>query len=414
MDLKKFKFALIENLLLNGLIFVMFFQMNPLKESFLEMNIHPLLLVVSATALRYGNYIGIFSALIASITYMICYHLLGRDFFLFLVDFHYYKFLLMFFLAAIVFGRFKDNYDFKMKNRDLEYELLQKNNEALLSEYEKLTFIKEELRKQIIGAEYSITSLYEIASSLETLDSEDIYTEIIHIFSKFLKVKTMSIYTVDGEGKHLRLKLKKGEHKIIPSSLITDEHGCFKRALEQKTVVKVNTFCKNNSCSCPLMIGPILKEDKVIAIINIDHMDFERVTEYSFNLFKVIIDWINKALVQALEVEGELNKERFHEGTNLMKYHFFEERLNEEIERRERYDLDFSLMKFINNSLSIEELDLLLRNTMRTVDVAAYDHHKKDLYVLLPATNIEQSHLVQKRILNGSNNHLELIDDEIK
>jgi len=411
---KKLKYAFIETILIDAMIFLIFFQMNPLKENFIYMNIHPLLIVVCLISLRYGNYIGIMSAFIASLTYTIAYLSLGRDLYLVIIDFNYYKFYLMFFLSATVLGRFKDNYDFKMQNKNMEYELLQKDNEELKSEYEKLKFIKEELRKQIVGAEYSITSLYEIASTLESLDSEDVYTEVMHILTKFLKAKTISIYTVDEYGEFLRLKLKKGEDKIIANSIRINDHRCFAQVLEQKTVIKNNIFCKNKDCSCPLMLGPILKDGRVIAIVNIENMDFEIITEYSYNLFKVIIDWINKALVQALEVEEEVNKKRFYSGTSIMKYEFFKNRLNEEIERRERYDMDFALIKLLNKRLSIEQLEKVFLKSMRIVDVVAYDEKEKMAYILLPATEIKNSLIVQERVLNASNNNLELINDENK
>lgn len=414
MFFKKLKYALVETILIDILIFLIFFQMNPLKENFLFMNIHPLLIVVSLIALRYGNYIGIMSALIASLTYTVAYLSLGRDLYLFIIDFNYYKFFLMFFLSATVLGRFKDDYDFKMQNKNMEYELLEKDNEELKSEYEKLKFIKEELRKQIVGAEYSITSLYEIASTLETLDSEDVYTEVMHILTKFLKAKMISIYTVDEYGKFLRLKLKKGEDKIIANSIRVKDHLCFTNVLEQKTVIKNKIFYENKDFSCPLMIGPILKDDRVIAIINIESMDFEMITEYSYNLFKVIVDWINKALVQALEVEEEVNKKRFYSGTSIMKYEFFKKRLNEEIERRERYGMDFVLIKLLNKSLSIEQLEKVFLKSMRIVDVVAYDEKERIAYILLPATENKNSLIVQERVLNASNNNLELIHDEDK
>lgn len=411
---KKFKYAFIENILIDGLIFIVFFQMNPLKENFLNMNIHPLLIVVSLTALRYGNYIGLISAFMSSITYIIGYLALGRDLYLLIVDFDYYKFILMFFLAAIIFGRFKDNYDFKIKNKNMEYDLLKKDNEDLKSEYEKLKFIKEELRKQIVGAEYSITSLYEIASTLETLDSEDIYTEVMHILEKFLKAKSMSIYTIDEIGGFLRLKLKKGEDKIIPNSIVANDHKYITKLLKEKKVIKNNMFNQTEQNNYPLMSGPILKDNKVIAIVNIENMDFDMITEYSYNLFKVIIDWINKALVQALEVELEANKQKFYIGTRIMKYEFFNNRLQEEIERRERYDMDFALIKFYNKILSIEQLEEIFKKSIRQVDVVAYDEINKTVYLLLPTTQISSSLKVQERVLNASYNDLELIKYEDK
>ncbi|WFD11122.1 GAF domain-containing protein [Tepidibacter hydrothermalis] len=403
---KKLKFCLIENILLNGIIFFIFFHMNPTKDNFINMNIHPLVIVVVAMALRYGNYLGVLSAIIASITFIYSYWLLGRDLFLFFIDYSYYKFLLMFFLSAIIFGRFKDNYDFNISNLKLEYDSLSEKYDNLMNGYEKLRFIKEELRKQIVGAEYSIVSLYEIASTLETLDSEEIYTEIMHILSKFLKAKTMSIYTVSEDDKYLRLKLKKGEGKQIPNSINILDKFCFRKLINKKITIKRNGNCESEF---PLLSGPIIKDNRVIAVINIEKMDFEMITEYSFNLFKVIVEWINKALVQAIEVELELNKKKYYENTNIIKYEFFKERLDEEKERKERYDLEYGVLKFKNKDMGIKYLDDKLSKIIRTVDVVFYDEKSNMIYILLPATPISVCDVIEKRILQGFDYKIERI-----
>lgn len=403
---KKFRFCFIENIVLNCIIFFIFFHINPAKDNFINMNIHPLVIVVVTMSLRYGNYLGVLSATIASITFIYSYWILGRDLFLFFIDYSYYKFLLMFFLSAIVFGRFKDNYDLSISNSKLEYDILSEKYENLMKGYEKLRFIKEELRKQIVGAEYSIVSLYEIASSLETLDSEEIYTEIMHILSKFLKAKTMSIYTVSEDNKYLRLKLKKGEGKTIPNSINIFNKFCFRKLINKKIPIKRNGNCENEF---PLLSGPIIKDDRVIAVINIEKMDFEMVTEYSFNVFKVIVDWINKALVQAIEVELELNKKKCYKDTNIMKYEFFKERLEEEKERKERYNLEYGLLKFKNKDMSIEYLDNKLNKLIRTVDIIAYDEKNNIIYILLPVTPPSVWENIEKRILWGFDYKIERI-----
>lgn len=410
MKYKRFVYSLFENIVLNLIIFYVFFYINPIKENYLSMNIHPLVIVVTAMALRYGNYIGLTSAFIASVNYVYSYYLLGRDLYLFIIDFNYYKFLLMFFLSAVVFGRFKDNFEFRLNNLRMKYEELKKNYDELKSGYDKMKFIKEELRKQIVGVEYSIVSLYEIASSLETLDSEEIYTEVMNMLSKFLKAKAVSIYTVDDSQKYLRLKLKMGQDILIPNSIVIQEHNCFMEAITTKKPVKVNSECKSSGM-CPLLIGPILKDDRAIAVVNIEKIEFEMVTEYSFNLFKVIVDWINRALVQALEVESEFKNKRFFENTNIMKYEYFLERLDEEKARREKFDLDYCLLKYEVKEMNIKEIDDKLQKLIRKVDVVSYDEANNVLYILLPATDNSKLAIVLGRIENAFKERLVRLDD---
>ncbi|MEA3423388.1 MAG: hypothetical protein U9Q80_06320 [Bacillota bacterium] len=312
---RKAIFGIVESVLLTLIVYFIFFYINPIRENFLFMNIQPLLIVVVAISLRYGNYIGVFSALLAILAYMYAYHSIGRDLYLFVIDFSYYKFLLMFFLSAVIFGRFKDDYDFKANNKKLEYDNLLASYDELLDGYEKLKFIKEELRKRVVGAEYSIVSLYEIASSLETHNSEEIYTEVINLLNKYIKATEISIYTVDESGKYLRLKIQHGHDELIPTSIEVENLECYQRITKTLKPSKII-----DEEGCPLLVGPIIRDGKVIAVVNIDALEFEMVTDYSFNIFKVIVDWVTKALIQAYEVE-EMKKDRnYFKNTKIMKY----------------------------------------------------------------------------------------------
>lgn len=391
---KKAFYGITESIVLMALMYYIFFMINPLKENFLSMNIHPFLIVVVMISLRYGNYLGLFSAIVASLFYMYAYHSVGRDMYLFIIDFSQYKFLLMFFLSSVIFGRFKDTHDFKLRNAELEHEALLEDYTDLQSGYEKLKFIKEELRKRLVGSEHSIVSLYDIASTLETLDSEEIYTEVIDLMKKYLSATAISIYSVDRRGKYLRLKLFSGQDEVVPTSIVVQDHKNYQVAMKNLSVIRIDTEDEDS----PLMMGPITRNGKVIAFVNIDQMDFRMVSDYSFNLFKVIIDWVNKALVQALEVEEIKKINMYYENTNIMTYERFAHRLKEEIERKEKFGLEYSILKYEISNKNIIQLDRLLRGKLREIDVVAYNETEKKIYILLPTTGADSLSIVDERI----------------
>ncbi len=393
MNNRKAVFGIIESVLLTLIVCFIFFYINPIRENFLFMNIQPLLIVVVAISLRYGNYIGMFSALLAILAYMYAYHSVGRDLYLFAIDFSYYKFLLMFFLSAVIFGRFKDDYDFKANNKKLEYDNLLASYDELHDGYEKLKFIKEELAKRVVGAEYSIVSLYEIASSLETHNSEEIYTEVINLLNKYIKATEISIYTVDKSGKYLRLKIQHGHDELIPTSIEVENLECYQRIIKTLKPAKII-----DEEGCPLLVGPIIRNGKVIAVVNIDALEFEMVTDYSFNIFKVIVDWVTKALIQAYEVE-EMKKDRnYFKNTKIMKYENFLNRLQEEKDRKEKFGLEYSVLEYDVANLTVDEIDERLKNELREVDVVGIDEERGRLHILLPATSGKYYNIVDERI----------------
>ena len=384
---RKAVFGIVESVLLTLIVYYVFFYINPIRENFLFMNIQPLLIVVVAISLRYGNYIGMFSAFLAILTYMYAYHSVGRDLYLFIIDFSYYKFLLMFFLSAVIFGRFKDDYDFKANDNLLA------SYDELFDGYEKLKFIKEELAKRVVGAEYSIVSLYEIASSLETHNSEEIYTEVIDLLNKYIKATEISIYTVDESGKYLRLKIQHGHDELIPASVEVENLKCYQKIVKTLKPLKII-----DEEGCPLLVGPIIRDGKVIAVVNIDALEFEMVTDYSFNIFKVIIDWVTKALIQAYEVEGMKKDKNYFKNTKIMKYERFLTRLQEEKERKEKFGLGYGVLEYSVDNLTVDEIDERLKNKLREVDVVGIDEERGKLHILLPATSSKYYDFVDIRI----------------
>ena len=379
------------------IILFAFWRINPMVEEFFALNIHPFVIVSAAIALRYGNYLGVISASITSAIFVYMYGFLGRDMYLFFVDFANYKFLIMFFLTAVVLGRFKDNYTYNMEMNSEKYRLLNEKHKDLEQLYDKNRFINKELKKQIVDSENSIISLYEIASSLDSLDPEEIYTQTMGIMARFLGAKTVSIYTVNEKRDFLRLKIRMGEGIGLANSVDINSIPCVKKIIDGKQAVKFDHLM-NCSGNMPIMGAPIVYDGSTIALINLEDAEFESITDYSYYLFKLITEWINKALAQAIAIEGHINRDKYYEETRIMKYGEFKERLAEEKKRKIRFGLEYGLLKFNYFEDSIRNIDNTLSSLIRDVDVVGYDESKEELYILLPATPRKVTHVVEERL----------------
>ncbi|MBM7624817.1 GAF domain-containing protein [Sporohalobacter salinus] len=407
MNFRRFKYSAIETLILNLIIFGIYFMFNPAREEFLTLNVHPLLIVTAVISLRYGNYLGLLSATIASFTFGTAYYLLGKDLYLLVMDFKYYKFLLMFYFAAVLLGRFRDNYEMKLRNRKREYQQLKTNYDQLQKNYEQIEMVNSELKKQIVEAEDSILSLYQIASSLERLDSEEVYTEVMGVLTKFLEAEVVSIYLLNDRGDFLRLKLRLGEESRLQNSIELEEFSALQLVVSEQKVIKKSGQHRRDT---PLLSAPIINQEEVIGIINIEKMNFNRVTDYNYNLFKIIIDWINQALARAVLVEDRTNGTKYHKETGIMKYEDFKERLAEEKKRKERYGMEYSLLKFKNKALALVDIDRKFQQLVRGVDVISYDQQQDIIYVLLPATPRKFIPKIEDRILAVFNEEVERLE----
>lgn len=395
-----------ETVVVNIIVYYLFFILEPNQDTYLRLNPHPLLILSVFMGMRYGNYPGLVGAAISSMFYMDVFLKTGGGFLELFRYFANYKYILLFFWSALIFGTFKDNHDMAVARLNEEHKLLKKKNKQLKDSFELTKKVEEELKKQIIGSEESILHLYEIASRLETLDSEQVYTETIGILSKYLGAYSVSIYTYSHQNGFLRLKIKIGETGSLGRSLfVRDSDGFSKVAIEKRAI----KWQDAEDEKFPLMSAPLIKNDEVIAVVNVEHMDFDRLSEYAFQLFKLIIDWVNKALDRAIFVDGLMSSKHFPE-TNLLKYEFFLERFREEERRRREFGMEFGFLQYRAKNMDPESIDGYTRKIFRSVDVVGFNPDNEMVYILLPATPQENLYLIEERIASRLGNQFEKIE----
>ncbi len=396
MDKKKTIIGIIETVLFNVIVYYLFYKFQHNQNVYLALNPHPLFLLCIAMGMRYGNYLGIISATISSMFYMKVSWDIHQSVAVIFGYFENYKYFLLFFWSAVIFGTIKNRYETNVQRLTDDNQLLKDDYKKLSKSYKISQKIQAELKKQVINSEESILNLYEIASKLETLDSEEIYTETIGILSKYLKANTVSIYTYHESSGYLRLKLRVGDMITGNRSMnVVDSIG-FEKVVSGKEIIRWTDVKEDGF---PLMSAPLVKDGKVIAIVNIEDMSFDALSEYAFQLFKLIVEWVNKALERAIYV-GELKGTDYIEGTKIMHYDAFMQRLKSEERRKEEFGLDFGLLQYRIKNLDFNFIDERIGKVLRSVDIVAVDPVQKKLFVLLPATPKDKLFIIEERISN--------------
>jgi len=396
---------LVEVLLTNAAILLMFFFVPNIQNGFLSMNLHPLFVLTALIGVRHGYLSGLFAALISSAAFIVCYLYKGLDLVLFFKVFDYYKFPIMYFIAGYTTGRVRDTYSRNVRTmKTANKEILDEYNK-LEDDYRKTIGMYNELKEQIVGSEYSIFSLYEIAASLQTTNPEKVYTEAIGVLHKFIKATTIAIYTLESGG-YLRLKLIYGEYGRKKSSIRFVDDPKYMQLVESKKPVR---WTKEENEDFPLFSAPIVNEGTVIGLINIDAIEFEHITEYSFSVFCVITEWINKALSQAIDIDRTYNVTGVS-WSNLLKKNQFDMQLAEEEIRLTKYGLPYCYGKFNVLTSDIETVIFSMRKVLRTVDFVCYDEPNNILEILLPATGKGNYEMVAQRIKSSLKDTVEEIE----
>ena len=396
---------LIEVLITNGATMLFFFFVPNIQNQFLTMNLHPLFVISAIIAIRHGYLSGLFAALIALTIYIVAYLYKGLDLVLFFKVFDYYKFPIMFFIAGYTTGRVRDTYSRNVRTMKTANSEILEEYTKLEEDYRKTILMYNELKEQIVGSEYSIFSLYEIAASLQTTNPEKVYTEAIGVLHKFIKATTIAIYTLESGG-YLRLKLIYGEYGKKRSSIRFVDEPKYMELVESRKPVR---WTKEENEDFPLFSAPIINEGTVIGLINIDAIEFEHITEYSFSVFCVITEWINKALSQAIDIDRKYNVTGVS-WSNLLKKNQFDMQLEEEEIRLTKYGLPYCYGKYNVLTTDIETVIFSMRKVLRSVDFVCYDEIHNILEILLPATGKGNYDLVSNRIRSSLKDSVEEIE----
>jgi hypothetical protein len=404
-DFKRIISSIIETLVINAIVYYFFYIMQANQELYIALNPHPLLFLCGFMGLRYGKKLGAVTSLITCVVYIYVFVALGNELSEFFEYFSNFKNPLIFLWLALILGTFRDNYYYRLQKAEDENILLKEEYRKLDNDFHIIDKVQKELKHQIIGSNESIISLYDIAAKLETFEIEDIFTETIGVLKKYLKVTAASIYYYDEKSKYLRLKIIYGANILDRSSFPISEFPCYEEAILNRSVVKWNQGDKVNQ---PLMVAPLIKNDKIIAFINIESMEFDILSEYAYRLFGLITDWVSKALSKAHYVDDLCNC-KYIDGTILATPEYFDKRLAIEQRRRIEFNMEYGILKYKNRAFCLHDLNEIVSKALRVVDVVGYDKETKVLSILMPATKKHALYVIEERISSNFGYRLEKI-----
>jgi len=401
--IKKYLKPMIEITVINFLIYLVFFRIQANPEVYFQLNPHPLIFVVLGFALFYGNFIGLMATLVTEIFYFVLFYEAYGDLKLLFTDVDYFKYPLIFLWISTLVGTIIDNHNDHIEYLEDDYRELKHHYNILKRNYIQSEKALEELEDQIIDADMSIIALYDIAQRLKELDQEEIMTEMLGIFSKYLKASRIVIYSNYDTSDYLRLKVAMGvDMSSRDSSKKITVGSIEERVIKEKEVFRYSDVLGEKEF---LFIGPIIKDNKVIAILSIEEMSFDMLSNYAFTLFKIILDWVNLSLDNVRLIEAE-KESQYIENTNVLKYEVFKKYLLTERRRRKDYQLNYFLLTLKSKGDALEE-SRLIKSSIRDVDrVSFYDGR---IYVLFPATNADLYDLITKKIFDRIGESFEII-----
>ncbi|AFH64955.1 hypothetical protein ACVNS2_30085 [Paenibacillus caseinilyticus] len=370
---------------------------------FSEWTPNPLFFVVLYFALRYGTRLGLPAAAGAALLYGWDYYRGGGDGYTLLHEWTDYQPLAVYAGLALFVGHYSSTQRYRYRSLAEEHEDLQSRLALVEKSYSDLSMVKDALEKRIVGAQESLFTLYKMAKALGSDDPEIIFTDAVRLFRELIHAESIVIYRMDASGRVLRLKVSFGSKpEGYPGSVFLEQPSLYRRVCDSRLIQLRDA---GDPPRDPLIAGPIIGEEgELIGIIGLDGLDFKTMNKATADLFKLILGWMGESCVKAFREAAKLRGERYFMDTLIMKPEPFYKRLSEETLRATDFSQKFTLFQLpiefegLDTDSALQEMDALLRQTLRADDVVGYDAFRGELLFLLPATAPELRERIESRI----------------
>ncbi len=297
-----------------SLINYLYYPGNP---GFFSNSFNPFFIIILFFASFYGKISGIFSLFLSVIGIIIISIILNDpsapD--RFFIDIYYnddlYSSYLMFFfvsfICVIVFGEIRDSLGTILLQRKNEKEKIINRNYKLQQELQALSLVNEEYQDRILGQQNSLISLYSTMISLNTMDLQGIYPNVLEAVVKFSGAVKCSLWKYNRDEHELDLLSSYGwdeseresKKRISDTDTIT---GWVARNAQLFTVKMLKKYknLKELDKKENIITVPVNIENRVWGVINIENMPFIKYNLYSEQLILMISDLSSRVIANAI------------------------------------------------------------------------------------------------------------------
>ncbi|HAT4283122.1 TPA: NAD(P)-dependent oxidoreductase [Clostridium perfringens] len=298
--------------------------------------------------------------------------------------------LLTYVLVGIYIGYVSDFKNVQIKSLKNENKKHEEEYDFLEDLYNKTYDEKKELEEKVISSKDSFGKIYSVVKELDSLQPQYILKSAIDILEEFLDSKRIAIYTF--KNNFLRLNVKSNNEDFKPTNSIDfNKLNLIKNHIQEGEIF-IN---KGLDLSIPMMVAPIKKENKIIAIIMIEELEFSKMNLYYENLFRVVSNLIESSVIRAYDYEELTSKERYINNTIFLNENSFKKILKTKETAKFEKKLDYTLLK-VDNVFNLELLSQIIKSSIRETDFAGIIAN--NIYILLLNTEKEESSIPINRL----------------
>jgi GGDEF domain-containing protein len=372
---------------------------------------HPLWLIVLAIAIRYGAPSGYVAGGLAAISQVLALWLRPGARFQ-PISAHALIQPFLFVVVGMVIGQAVRAQRQRLADTETKYRQATEALRTLTQEHSTTHAVKVELEKQIVGQPDTVTTLYEMAKQLETLQADALYPALLGLMQRFVGGEACTYYQID-DG--VAQAIDSFPHRAAdrpatpqaPSALLA-------QAIGERRVVSVRDRLLAHGPEAlghePVLIaGPLVGGDgTVVGAITIERLPFLRLTPTTIRLFSLILDWGSTALQNAtLYAESRAGsiidaETGAYAGTHMLRL------VRQESRRSDRYRLPLAIVALQIDRFEAVPPDAraalsravvaIARRDLRAVDILGHHPTPGMFLLVLPMTDTQTVQVVIARI----------------
>ena len=323
-----------------------FFRQN---MGFVDIDPHPYWIIILPLAARYGLRAGFWSALAGGLLEFALSR--GRGFqegVFGNLELGVVNDLLLFLCVGLLLGEIREVQRRRHLDLKSRYEETKESLATLKTHYTALVQAKQELDASVISQEQTLSTLFEAAKGLRSLEIDAIYPAILKLLEKYVAVQAASLYVMKDDS--LVLQAASGESNLARTERVAPDRGMMGLAVQSKRLTSINKLRVEGGGEEVLKEGilvsvPIMSTgDRVTGVINIEKMPFIKFNPLSLRMIAVIAEWAGTAIENAKVYSEAKAKSISDELTGAYTSAYLLQRLTEEVHRSRRYNLPLSLI----------------------------------------------------------------------
>ena len=385
-------FPFIENLI----CFILFFLLESrAAESRFLARLDFYLLYVLLFAVVYGQQQAIFSGFLSVVGYLLG-QMKSRTGFDVLVDYNTYVWMAQLFIVGLVVGYLKDQLRFISGENKSRVRYLRGQLKDIEEINDSNVRMKHNFESQVVNHKDSLGKIYEISSTLEQYGPEEVLFYAAQVLSKLMDCEDVAIYTVaNGDYARLFSSTSSNARKMGNSIKYTAMEAMYGELRERRVYIN-----RSMEEKMPMMAGAVYSEEKMLLILMLWGIPWERMTLGEANRLTIVGFLIQNAVVRANRYLDALHNRRYVEGTNVLDEDAFSLLAKAFHDAREKGLTEYVLLEVLAEGENYEKVAGTLGGAIRQTDYLGILKGGR-LFALLSNTGRENIGGIMERFQNA-------------